>query len=223
MTHESETTVPTTSREVRERLVEALRLDLVGPWAGHALAEEKLPGWVRPSNWYLNGFLIPTGTPAEKAADADADEELEVVPETAGIAEESVEDRKAAKKGFFPSSIGLTFLVPREAAELKVWIRWGDYALVQVEGSEEKRRPFWQRTAREEIVAAPLTGSDDPVVYNVPASRGLQIHVVERSIEAEALNGLLPSGTRSVSVFLVNNRSLCGAAQSARCIRGGLG
>ncbi len=51
--------VPATSLEVRERLVEALKLDLVGPWAGHALSEERLPGWVRPSNWYLTGFLLP--------------------------------------------------------------------------------------------------------------------------------------------------------------------
>ena len=39
-----------TPLEVRERLVEALRLDLVGPGAGRALAEERLPGCVRPSN-----------------------------------------------------------------------------------------------------------------------------------------------------------------------------
>ena len=36
--------VPATSLEVRERLVEALKLDLVGPWAGHALAEERPKG-----------------------------------------------------------------------------------------------------------------------------------------------------------------------------------
>jgi hypothetical protein len=33
-----------TSLEVRERLVEALKLDLVGPSAGRALADERLPG-----------------------------------------------------------------------------------------------------------------------------------------------------------------------------------
>jgi hypothetical protein len=63
-----DTRPPEGSLEVRERLVEALRLDLVGPGAGHALAEERLPGWVRPSNWYLTGFLVPTGTPPEKRA-----------------------------------------------------------------------------------------------------------------------------------------------------------
>jgi len=53
---------PATSLEVRARLVEALKLALVGPGGGHALAEERLPGWERPSNWYLTGFLIPSGT-----------------------------------------------------------------------------------------------------------------------------------------------------------------
>jgi hypothetical protein len=54
---------PANSQEVRARLVEALKLDLVGPWAGHELAVEQPPGWVRPSSWYLTGFLIPSGTP----------------------------------------------------------------------------------------------------------------------------------------------------------------
>ena len=96
----TESRAPTNSLEVRQRLVEALRLDLVGPWAGHAFAEERLPGWVRPSNWYLTGFLIPSGTPVEKRADADEDDELDEISETGGFVEESSEERRAAKKGF---------------------------------------------------------------------------------------------------------------------------
>jgi len=110
---------PATSLEVRERLVEALRIDLVGPGAGHALAEERLPGWVRPSTWYLTGFLVPAGTPPEKRADADEDEEFELVPESAGLAEESKEERRAAKKAFFPSSMGLSFSLLGRRASLR--------------------------------------------------------------------------------------------------------
>ena len=79
-------TTPVDSRAVRERLVEALRLDLVGPWSGHELDGERLPGRERPSNWYVAGFLIPTGAPPERSADADEHEDLDTVPESAGLA-----------------------------------------------------------------------------------------------------------------------------------------
>jgi len=36
--------VPATSLQVRDRLVEALKLDLVRPWAGHELVEGRLSG-----------------------------------------------------------------------------------------------------------------------------------------------------------------------------------
>ena len=58
-----EGSTPADSTVVRERLVEALNLDLIGPGAGHALASERLPGWVRPSNWYLAGLLVPASSP----------------------------------------------------------------------------------------------------------------------------------------------------------------
>ena len=58
------------SVEFRERLVHALNLDLIGPGAGHDLASERLPGWVRPSNWYLTGFLNRAGAPPKQSADS---------------------------------------------------------------------------------------------------------------------------------------------------------
>ena len=198
---------PANSLEVRERLVEALKLDLVGPWAGHALSEERLPGWVRPSNWYLTGFLIPSGTPPEKSGDADEDDDLGEIPESAGLAEESNEERKAAKKGFFPSSMGLSFLVPKKARTLTATVRWGDYAQTEIEGADDKPMAVWQRQPREVTVTVPLTGSGESVVHNVPDSGDLQLHVVERQISAEDLEEHIPPGTRSVSIFLVNHRA----------------
>jgi hypothetical protein len=67
---------PENSLEVRESVVRALRLDLVGPGSGDEYAEELLPGWLRPSNWYLTGFLIPAAAPAEQRADDDEDDDL---------------------------------------------------------------------------------------------------------------------------------------------------
>ena len=116
----------TESAEVREEIVRALRLDLVGPGPEHPLADERLPGWVRPSNWYLTGFLVPRGAPAGQRGDADVDDDLDVADRT-GLGDDSVEDRKAAKKGFFPSSMGLSFLVDAKVDSLEVVVRWGDY------------------------------------------------------------------------------------------------
>lgn len=195
-----------TSRDVRERLVEALRLDLVGPGAGHALSAERLPGAIRPSTWYLAGFLIPSATPPDKSSDADEDDDFELVSESAGLAEESSEERKAAKKGYFPSSMGLSFLVPKETDDFAVTVRWGDYAPVEIAGVDGKALAVWQRTAREETVALKLTGGQDPISRDVPNSRGLQLNVVERTVASDDLAAPIPAGTRSVSVFLVNYR-----------------
>ncbi len=195
------------SKSVRAQIVEALELDLVGPWVGHAFAEEQLPARYRPSNWYLTGFLIPTGTPPDKRSDADEDDDLGETPETGGLAEENNEERTAAKKGFFPSSMGISFLVSAKEGELSVVIRWGDYSTRETEGREEKLVPVWQRTPREARVPIILSGSHDPIVCDVPESDGLQLHIVERPLAAEDLQDYLPRGTRSASIFLVNHRT----------------
>ena len=88
--------------DVRSRLREALELDLIGPGAGHPLADERLPGWVRPSNWYLTGFLVPRAAPAEQRADADADDDFE--PESRMKAVLAMIPRKTAdrpRRAFF--------------------------------------------------------------------------------------------------------------------------
>ena len=195
---------PANSVEVRDRLVEALKLDLVGPWAGHALAEERLPGWVRPSNWYLTGFLIPSDTPADQKDDDDDDDDFGgEVSEEAGPPEESSEERKAAKKGYFPSSMGLSFLASAKAEKLHITVRWGDYAPVSIKDSDDKSSSVWQRTPCTAEVVVPLAGDDPMSEHEIPDSGGLRLHVVNRQVGTERI----PSGTQAVSVFLVNRRT----------------
>ena len=63
------------SASVRDYLIEALQLDLIGPRSGdEALQYERLPS--APSRWYLTGFLAPTGAPDAQRAQ-DAEEELD--------------------------------------------------------------------------------------------------------------------------------------------------
>ena len=192
----------TTSLEVRERLVHALNLDLVGPWAGHPHDAERLPGWIRPSNWYLTGFLIPSSTEPDLRSEGDEDDELDETPEESGLAEESAEERRAAKRAFFPSSIGLSFLISKDTDSLDVTIRWGDYEHAGADPEEAESMSSWQRIPRAETVRVVPLGAAD---YMVPDSAGLELHVVERPVNTQNIPEM-PSGTRSVSVFLVNRR-----------------
>ena len=91
-----------------------------GRLAGHDLAEERLPGWVRPSNWYLTGFLVPVGRAgrAERAMTTPTTSS-ERCPRAKALRRRARARRtRRAKKGFFPSSIGLSALVPAAADEL---------------------------------------------------------------------------------------------------------
>ena len=231
----------TESAEIRTQLIEALKLDLIGPWAGHALEDEQLSGWERPSNWYLTGFLVPRDAPQGQRADDNADDDLESeVLEVEGLGDDSAEDRKAAKKSFFPSSMGLSFLVPAGMDTCDVVVGWGDYARKELtnapneptaEEPAEKngesqppeaeaeesdpdaqaksvsRKSYWQRTARQEVLTIPIPGVDTSKHTAVPHSGGLSIHVVARTINTGSFAGRIQQGTRSVSLFLVNERT----------------
>lgn len=209
MTDVTRSTPPTTSLEVRARLVEALRLDLVGPSDGHALAEELLPGWQRPSNWYLTGFLMPKNAPAEQASDADEQDELATEPGDSGSGDETAVERKAAKRAYFPSSMGISALVPRGAGAIGVRVTWGDYEADEVPDAKDETKMVlvWRRRPIAVDLDVPLPPADGPPArHAVNGSRGLEVHVLAREIPTDALAGRIPAGTRSVSVFLANLR-----------------
>ena len=194
MTTQSEGKAPLTSLEVRGRLVEAVTLDLVGPTAEHALAEERLPGWVKPSNWYLTGFLMPAGSPPAKRADADEDDDFGTrsrVSRSLGRIERRAQGRQ---EGVLSLSMGLSFLVPKEANGITVTVRWGEYTQTETNDADRKPVSVWQRRSREEPVPVTLKGTSQAEVQDVPGSGGLQLHIVERPIAVADLDQHIPQG-----------------------------
>lgn len=92
---------PATSEQIRTRLVEALRLDLVGPANDHTFANELLPE--SPRRWYLTGYLVPTTLPSEKKTEDDGVEDEIDSPAEQPASDDGAEvDRTAAKKGLLP-------------------------------------------------------------------------------------------------------------------------
>jgi len=118
------------SVEVRQKLVDALRLDLIGPDPARGLGtpDEVLPQW--PSRWYLGGFLVPLEAPEEQRSEEGSDDELDAMAEAGGTDDATTPEPAAGRRAYMPSSIGLSVLVPNATRQLKVTVRWGDYKVV---------------------------------------------------------------------------------------------
>ena len=187
-----------TSREVRSELTRALMLDLVGPQDTNRFAHgsDSVLGDLNevlsqaPSRWYLTGFLVPRDAPPEQAVLADSDDEMEAAGE-GGMDDDAVPERSAgAKKQRLPSSMGLSFLIPKESKALACEVIWGDYKLLQGEAESESQQ--WARKPRRETVTIPLASKE----HKVPNSDGLRL-----AATVQPAGDLL-----TVSVFLVNYR-----------------
>ena len=129
---------------MRERLLQLIRMDLIGPVGGqHEDVEE-----TRVSDRYLVGMLAPKNRWVKR------EEDDEFATGGGASTEEGVaEPSTAPADSLFPSSIGLTFAVPVETVKLKVSAAWGRYDRVEVEDDEGETKRVWKRE--------PLKGSID--------------------------------------------------------------
>jgi hypothetical protein len=118
------------SVDVRSQLVDALRLDLVGPDAIEKLGtpDEVLPQ--SPSRWYLTGFLVPLDAGEEQRAQVGSDDDLDEINEAGGGDDANTPEPAAARRAYMPSSIGMSMLVSASARRLTATVRWGDYKSV---------------------------------------------------------------------------------------------
>ena len=122
-------TPPRDSAAVRDLLVGALRLDLIGPQPNddEALQHERLPQ--APSRWYLTGFLVPSDAPEEQRVQ-DTDEEVDEPVEPTQGADDAREPERGSGKRAFPSILRLLRLAcplhescrPAETLKLSVWL-----------------------------------------------------------------------------------------------------
>jgi hypothetical protein len=191
--------------EIRSKLVDALRLDLIGPDAVQNLgtADEVLPQ--APSRWYLTGFLVPTDAGESQKVDEDASDELDAMAEAGGTDDATAPEPPSARRAYMPSSIGLSVLVSAGTRQVQASVRWGDYHFDPPADGQGWGQ--WTRTAREEQVEIELPErTGQPKEYDVPQSGGLRLAVSVRPVEDAGNRAGLPAGTRSISVFLVNHR-----------------
>jgi hypothetical protein len=106
--------------DVRADLLRALELDLVGPTKGSPLEEEVLPQ--APSRWYLTGFLVPTDTGEEQRAEETSREEVDELTDSGGTDDAAAPEPASARRIFYPSSIGMSFLVGPATRKLRATV-----------------------------------------------------------------------------------------------------
>jgi hypothetical protein len=207
-----------TSAEVRSQLIKALEMDLIG-----AKPDEILPE--APTKWYLSGFLAPYGVPQSDRSDDFGDDEIDEASRTGAGDDEKAPEAAAARKAFFPSSMGLSFLIADGVPKLKAIASWGDYEIIpeeetNAEGKTKQKSASqckWQCIPQQqtlEITLAKITKASQKI--EIPNSNGLFLSVSLRDITDSQLKATLPIGTRAISIFLVNNRAPAGDSERDR-------
>ena len=148
-------TLPT-GTDIRAELLQAVRLDLLGPAGG---PDEEVDER-RVRDRYLVGMLAPR---RQELAPEEFDELAEG---GASTSEEGTPEYTAPPaKTMFPSSFGMTFCVALEASAFQMTARWGQYHrqksdLLTTPTGDAKT--VWKRMPRQGTSAAnsPATGPD---------------------------------------------------------------
>jgi hypothetical protein len=143
-----------TSAEVREQILDSLILDLVGPVAGlnsGNYENEILPGNTAPLRWYLTGFLAPFAAKPEKT-DEDSGEQIDLIPAKTGLDDEAAPEAASSRKTPFPSSMGLSALIPTECKSIKATVTWGDYKAEM----KDESVVAWRRIPRHSQATLPI-------------------------------------------------------------------
>src|SRR5712671_4393668 len=141
-----------TPNDLRDELTEMVIRDLLGPAAGPEEEPDQREDHVYQR--YLVGMLAPkdsevAGAELDELATAEGDEGEEGVPDS-GVPSAST---------YFPSSMGLSFVVAAEAKEILIEADWGQYLRVKSETQQQRDgnpASVWKR--------APVT----PVPINLP-------------------------------------------------------
>jgi len=215
--------VPTSSTEVRQNLLDVLRIDLVGPNPGSphfdGYKDETLNQ--SPSKWYLTGFLAPYGSSlvARLPLEDEQDNDREIAfGKKEGTEDGANPEVTAARTVPFPSSIGLSFLLPDSVTKVEATITWGDYSPIEAPKAEvpevepeatpettqkPKKNYHWKRVHKSADVSLDLDANQASVGVPIPGHEGVELTIVNRPVQNDAF----PDGTRALSVFLVNHRN----------------
>ncbi len=184
--------------EVRQKIIDAIRTDLIGPLSPEEVLDEN------PRYAYLVGMLEPQrdeNAPDENEQEIEADIDYDKDEDfTAG--EDDDNEPISTTKFQLPSSIGISFYVESSLEGICLDVSWGDYAKSTEKrtGKDEKEHnhTVYKRIPEKETVHVKF--SDFKRTKDYPLVQDSNIHV---HISRIPLN----TGYSLVTAYVVNRRS----------------
>ncbi|WP_223492143.1 DISARM system helicase DrmA [Sutcliffiella horikoshii] len=177
-------------RIVREKMLQDLKRDLVGPeYIKNDVITEP------PSQAYLTGILYPLESEVESQDDSLLDERLEAVSDDA---EESVEEVVVESKNKTfkqQSSMGLRFYIKESIQNFNIKYTWGKYKKSK-KYNEEKQKdiPIWVRNIESDVKTINIKKIQDKNEFEVSDN----VYIVINKRKVKETNNYL------VSVFISN-------------------
>lgn len=184
--------------EVRQKIIEAIRTDLIGP-----LETEELLG-ENPRYAYLVGMLEPQrdeNATDENEQEIEADIDYEKNEDfTAG--EDDDNEPISTTKFQLPSSIGISFYVESSLDGICLDVIWGDYvkSTEKVTGKDEKEHShtIYKRIPESETVHVKFSDFGRTKEYQLVQDSNVHVHVSRIPLK---------NGYSLVTAYVVNNRS----------------
>ena len=164
--------------EVRQKIIEALRKDLVGPLEDNEVLDES------PMFEYLTGMLYPQvlADCLEMELDADVDrseQDSDYTPQP----DEDDNEPMTATKFKQQSTIGMSFYLRKDTNKIKAVISWGDYIRSTEkqtnEKGEEKTKVSYTRQPMRETIEVDFTSFGKHQDYPLPVDSNLHLYVTK--------------------------------------------
>ncbi len=188
--------------EIRQQIIEALRVDLIGPRGG---TEETLDE--NPELAYLTGCLHSLNKKSEVEFDDQDDISLNS-GDADSLGEEDNEDKYSVKYKQ-QSSIGLSFYIEEKNNIILLDLKWGDYFInnkvKEDKNGKEKIIKVYQRFQRQKRISINL-GNYKSIEYNLSESDETSERVFYDKVLVKATQYSLKNGYKLVSITVMNQR-----------------
>ena len=166
--------------EVRQKIIEALRKDFVGPLEDNEVLDES------PMFEYLTGMLYPQVLADCVEMEQEFDEDVDRKEQDSNYTPQPDEDDNepmTATKFKQQSTIGMSFYLRKDTKKIKVVISWGDYVKSSEkyinDKGEEKTRYLYSRQPMMETIEIDFSAFTKHNDYPLPVDSNLHLYVTK--------------------------------------------